>query len=127
MKITQISDIYVRNFKLQGNTYYSVKDLSMAFNMTQNQFKKLVEKEHIKGYKKKMEDHNGRFREESVISHKDFFRFAIEGKNRMCTEFTNWLTKSLGRGFAEGSVSDCLDEDKLNPILDFYIITHLKT
>ena len=126
MKVTQLSDIYVRTFKIQGNTYYSVKDLNRAFNMTNNQFKKLVSNEFIKGYKKKMESHNGRFQEENVISHKDLFRYAIEGRNKMCYDFTNWITQTLGRGFADGKVSDCIDEDGVNPILDFYTVTHLK-
>ena len=73
---------------------------------------------------KRMMNHNDQLREESVISHRDFFRVAIEGRNRMCHEFKKWVVGDLITEYLEPKAGE--KEEKINPILDFYILTHKK-
>ena len=73
--VAQLADIYVRTFKLNGYTWYSVKDLMRAFNMTYNQFKKMNEAGVIKMHTKTMLNHNNQTRKEmSLMKDKNFFQ-----------------------------------------------------
>jgi len=122
--VAQLADIYVRTFKLNGYTWYSVKDLMRAFNMTYNQFKKMNEAGVIKMHTKTMLNHNNQTRKENVIHHKHLFRVAIEGRNKMCDDFKIWLCSELAINKAEEIPTS--GEEEINPILDFYILTHKK-